>query len=303
LHARGIPLDAAFDDIQLMPPGTHEIEPMGRDGKPVKLTVTVTAATATALEAARARYQAEADAGTGDAPYIDFNHDDGPAAGWVKRIYWGGDDPKTGGIRAKIEWSDAGREAIEGKTFRRFSPSFLINANGQITDAPVNMGGLVNRAAFRSIAAFFAKSEQPTTPPNTPPTMTEEQIAALQKENEDLKARIAELEASVAAAAKDKAESDVECAAKEGRIAPAQEIKAKWVQAILTDPTASELLASLPVNPALQTVIHATATPPAEDDKSPAALKARYDAMADGPEKDKFRRENAAALLHASRSK
>lgn len=302
IHARGIALDSALDDVQLMPPGTHTITPTGPDGKPITLTVTVTEATAAALEAARAKYQAEADAQTGDAPYIDFNHDDGPAAAWVKSIYWAGDDPHTGGVRAKIEWSDAGREAIEGKLFRRFSPSFIVDPNtGAITSAPVNMGGLVNRAAFRTINAFFATA--PATESQTPThsTMTEEQIAALQAENETLKQRIAELEAALEAATKEKAEAEVEAAARDGRIPPAPEIKAKWVQTLLKNPDSRELLASLPVNPALETVIRAKAAPET-DPNTPAALKAKYDAMPDGPAKDKFRRENAAALLIASRA-
>lgn len=306
IHARGIQLDAAADDIQIMPPGTHRIQPMGPEGKPVDVTVVVDASTATALEAARSRYQAEADAGVGDAPYIDFNHEDGPAAAWVKSIYWGGDDPKTGGVRAKIEWSDAGREAIEGKTFRRFSPTFSIHeASGAITGAPVNMGGLVNRAAFRTISAFFASdsSEQNSQPKTTTPTMTEEQIAALKAENEELKKQLAALSEQVQAAAKDKAEAEVECAARDGRIPAAPEVRAKWVAAILANPSSIDLLASLPTAEVLKPSLTVSAKAPEQkDDNSPAALKARYDAMPDGPDKDKFRREHAATLLLAARS-
>lgn len=269
IRGRGIVIDAALDDIQIMPPGTHVITPIGPDGKPITLTVTVTEHTARALEAARNKYQAEADAQVGDAPYIDFNHDDGPAAGWIKSIYWGGDDPHTGGVRAKVEWSDAGREAIEGRLFRRFSPAFFIDpATSQITGAPVNMGGLVNRAAFRNIAAFFAQSTSQNT-------MTEEQIAALLEENTTLKRRIAELEAQLAAAAKEKAEAVVADAAKDGRIPPAPEVKSKWVAAILADPSARELLASLPPNPALQTIIRSS-QPPADTSSAREALLEQF---------------------------
>lgn len=247
IHARGAALDAAHGDIQLMPPGVHEITPSDADGKPISLKVTITAATAEALEAARASYQAAADAGNGDAPFIDFNHEDGPAAAWVKEIFWAGDAPDQG-VRARIEWTDAGREAIEGRAFRRFSPAFTVDAKThEITGAPVNMGGLVNRAAFRTIQSFFAS--QPSTQPTTTTTMTPEEITALQSENETLRKQIAELQDQLNDLAEKDAEAQVEAAAKDGRIAPAKEVKAKWVAAILKDKAASDLLAGMAPNP------------------------------------------------------
>lgn len=313
LYARGTLLESAIDDVQIMPPGRHAITPSGPDGQPVDLTVEVTASTAEALEAARAAYQAEADAGQGDAPYFDFNHEDSAAAAWVKKIYWAGDDATEGGVRAKIEWSASGREAIEGKLFRRFSPAFLVDhATGAITGAPVNMGGLVNRAAFRTIAAFFSKDSQDsqdsqtptTTPPPTPPTMTEEQIAALVAENESLKQKIEELTATVEAANKTAAENEVEAAAAAGKIAPAEEVKAKWVQSILANPTARELLASLPVNPALGTVIKVQAkTTEAKAESTQPDHLTTYEAMAPSAEKDAYLRAHGPAILAASRAR
>jgi phage I-like protein len=284
-RARGTALDTAADDVQIMPPGKHAISPMGADGKPVDLEVQIDATTAEILEAARARYQAAADSKTGDAPYFDFNHDDGPAAAWVKSIYWAGDDPQTGGVRAKVEWTDAGLEAVNGRLFRRFSPCFCVDEKtGAINGAPVNMGGLVNRAAFRTIAALFSKS-------TTNPTMNEEQIAALQKENEDLKAQIAELTGKVEAAAKKDAEAQVDCAATEGRIPPAPEVKAKWVRTLLADPAAAELLASLPKNAALEKVIDAKAAEPTTAD-----LRAQFEALP-REERPAFFAKHKAALL------
>jgi len=247
---------------------------MGPDGKPVPLTVTVDATTAAALEECRAKYQAEVDAKTGDAPYLDFNHDDGPASAWVKEIYWAGDDPQTGGIRAKVSWTDAGREAIEGRLYRRFSPSFIPDeSTGRIIGAPVNMGGLVNRAAFRRIQALFAT--QPPTIPQPPqkPTMTPEEIAALQAENETLKKQLADLQSQLDARAKKDAQTAVDCAAAEGRIPAAPEVKAKWVSTLLATPESATLLASLAPNPALKATIPAT-TPAA-----PVNLLDQYNAL------------------------
>lgn len=266
IHARGAALDAAHGDIQIMPPGVHEITPSDADGKPISLKVTITSATAEALEAARASYQAAADAGNGDAPFIDFNHADGPAAAWVKEIFWAGDAPDQG-VRARIEWTDAGREAIEGRAFRRFSPAFTVDAKShEITGAPVNMGGLVNRAAFRTIQSFFAANSQPSTLNHQLP-MTPEEITALQSENETLRAQIAELQTQLDAFAQKDAEDQVEAAAKDGRIAPAKEVKAKWVAAILKDKAASELLAGMAPNAIFTTdpVTKATGTAPDRD--------------------------------------
>ena len=146
--------DEDGDDIQWMPPGVHEIEPSTPDGEVKKITVLVDEAAAEAVEEARARYQAEFDAGRGDAPYTDFCHADQEASSWVLRVYWGGDDPKKGGIRAVVDWTDEGR-AKKGKSLKRFSPGFYVSdepdAEGRyhITGAPAKMGGLVNRAAWR----------------------------------------------------------------------------------------------------------------------------------------------------------
>lgn len=133
--------DEDGDDIQWMPPGVHEIEPSTPDGEVKKITVLVDEAAAKAVEEARARYQAEFDAGRGDAPFTDFCHADQEASSWVLRVYWGGDDPKKGGIRAVVDWTDEGR-AKKGKSLKRFSPGFYVSdepdAEGRyhITGAP-----------------------------------------------------------------------------------------------------------------------------------------------------------------------
>ena len=132
--------DEDGDDIQWMPPGVHEIEPSTPDGEVKKITVLVDEAAAKAVEEARARYQAEFDAGRGDAPFTDFCHADQEASSWVLRVYWGGDDPKKGGIRAVVDWTDEGR-AKKGKSLKRFSPGFYVS------DEPDAEG----RYRFRSI--------------------------------------------------------------------------------------------------------------------------------------------------------
>lgn len=264
--ARSAALAAEDGSIQLFPPGTHQIVPSNADPskKPAPMDVVIDAATAEILEAKRAEYQAAADRGEGDAPYLDFNHDDQAAAAWPKRIFWAGDDPLLGGVRAEVEWSSSGDEAVKGKLFRRFSPAFYA-AEGRITGAPVNMGGLVNRAAFTRIQPLFAKqgdepsaTADPDTTPDQNEKMSEEEITALSEENTSLKNQIAEMQkqlddltTSAKAAAEKEADAIVATAAKEGRIGTSEELHAKWKDQILANPGAKELLLALPANPAL----------------------------------------------------
>lgn len=290
--ARSVALAAAADTVQMFPPGKQVVTPASADPqkKPVPMELVIDEQTANDLEAIRAGYQAKADAGEGDAPFLDFNHDDREASAWVKRIFWGGDDPLLGGVRAEVEWSSAGEQAVNGKTFRRFSPAFHAK-DGRVTGTPVNMGGLVNRAAFTTIAPFFAKDgaeQSPTEENPTDPTMkTPEEIAALEAELEQLKidkaamqAQLDELATKAKAAEEERAKGVVAVAAKEGRIPAAPEIQAKWVNSIITDPTAEELLLAMAPNAALaQSVIKAK---PADDpEQETHTAKQGLDAVAE----------------------
>jgi hypothetical protein len=254
--ARSVSLDDSGGSVQMFPPGAQTVTPSRADGKePEQITLTIDERTAADLESIRAALQAKADAGDGDAPYFDFNHADGEASAWPKKIFWGGDDPLLGGVRAEVEWSAAGDAARQGKTFRRFSPAFFAE-NGRVTGVPVNMGGLVNRAAFTRIQSFFAKQAEATTP--TPPPMNEAEIQALQEENATLKTQLAEMKAQLdeltlqaKSAAENEAKTLVAKAAAEGRIPPGEEIQKKWAASIVADPSAKELLLAMAPNPAL----------------------------------------------------
>jgi hypothetical protein len=143
-------------EIQWMPPGVHEIH-ASKGGKPVTLTITVDESSAQQVAASFAECVAAAGRVEGDLPYFDFNHDDKEASAWPIGFYWGGDDPQRGGVRAKVNWSDIGKRAVLGKSYRRFSPSFFADENSRVHGAPVNMGGLVNRAAFQKIQPIVSK--------------------------------------------------------------------------------------------------------------------------------------------------
>lgn len=146
----------APQELQYMPPGTHRIS-ASRGGKPITLDITVDASTADRLNQFLQDQLTKATEGNDDRPFFDFNHEDREAAAWPTEFYWAGDDPKAGGVRAKIEWSGAGEKAVKEKTFRRFSPTFVPDEAGHVIGSETNMGGLVNRAAFKTIAPLFAK--------------------------------------------------------------------------------------------------------------------------------------------------
>jgi hypothetical protein len=272
-------------DIQWMPPGEHTITAFKGD-EPVTLTVRVHAGTAARLNALLQDLRSKAAAGIEDYPYFDFNHDDGEASGRPREFYWAGDDLKTGGVRAQVDWSERGQQSLVGKvpSFRRFSPSFSVDAAGEVTGAPINMGGLVNRAAFKLMQPIVAgqpatSHQQPTRKANMDAeklaadlaaaqtkiseltnqlakAQSEEVVKAKDAEITTLKGQITELQGKLATGAKESAKAIVDAAVKAGKLAPQNTaLHEKWINAIAADPTLAETLNAMAPNPALATVI------------------------------------------------
>ncbi len=261
---------AVPSEIQWMPPGRHEICAT-KAGKPAKLSVMVDATSAAAVAKSFDDLVK-----AGKRPFLDFNHAGGASSARVTAVRWAGNDPKDGGIRVAVEWSDEGAKAITGRTYFSFSPTFLVDAAGKVTGTTANMGGLVNEPAFTAIAPVAASessTEQTTTAmkkllqalatakliPNA--DMEEEAACAAfadamkKKSDAEVKCseRITALEAEVKAAAKTRAEGLVEAAVREGRI-PSKDSKTRefWVNSIVTaGAPAEEALRASPVNPAL----------------------------------------------------
>ncbi len=144
-----------------------------------------------------------------------------------------------------MDWSAAGRAALVGKMYRRISPGFGVDNkesdHPRIIGAPVNMGGLVNKAAFRAIAPLFARGAGEQSPPETETNqtkqnnMTDQEIQKLQADYAAATARIKELEDKMSVMAKEQdalidedAEQAVAQAVAEGRLEPNDELKAKW---------------------------------------------------------------------------
>ena len=276
-------------EIQWMPPGPHPITGM-QGGKPITLTTIGDVTGAERMESLLAELLAKAAAGVEDMPFFDFNHADGEASGHPSGFRWGGDDPVSGGIRATVEWTGPGRIALAGRAYRRFSPSFFVDAEGRVSGAPINMGGLVNRAAFKTIAPVVSREAGGSqTIDNSMPEqkpISAEDLAALQtaiaakdQEISNLKSQIAKLTEDIAVRAKAAAKSIVDAAITAGKLAPqATELHAKWIDAIAATPALAETLNAIAPNAALATVITAgSAAPPSAPPEKPKTAAEIWD--------------------------
>jgi len=84
---------------------------------------------------------------SGHRVWIDFNHEDAEAAGWVTGFSW--DAAK--GILASVSWTPSGLRALEDKTYYSFSPAFIIDVEASRPSSLMfghAAGGLVNAPAF-----------------------------------------------------------------------------------------------------------------------------------------------------------
>ncbi len=266
-------------EIMCFPAGVHTIHAT-QAGEPVTYTVQVGPDTAQAMQAALQAHLA-----AGQRPYFDFDHEDGPASAWPTGYRWEeGGGEKRAGVYASLDWSASGREAVLGRDYRSFSPSFHVDggAPSRVVDAPLCMGGLVNSPAFLKQAPIWAKgapspsAATPTNETQTTTTMTDEEKKAAEaaaaaaaeaekKKNEDaakaaseaaavaakkntaLEARIAAIEAKAKAEAEGAAKAAVQAAVNRGALPAKDEaVHAKWVGLIVADPSNADLLAKLP---------------------------------------------------------
>lgn len=141
---------AAPTEIMILPAGVHDIS-ASQGGAPVSLRVQVDPASAAAMEASRVAHSAGR-----QRPFFDFDHEGKAASAWPSSFAWR--QAPEPGVYARVEWSDAGLAAIQGKTHRSFSPTFFADASdpAHITGAPLCMGALVNDPAFEGIRPIWA---------------------------------------------------------------------------------------------------------------------------------------------------
>lgn len=266
LAARAMLIEPAAGEapqwIMYMPGGVHTIHAT-RGEAPVEATILVDRDTAAVLQQSLESWLA-----AGRRPYIDLDHDHGGAAGWVQEFAWRDDPP---GVYARIEWSSRGREAVTGKVYRYFSPSFYASDDepARVIGAPLDMGGLVNDPAFERIQPIWSRrwsthmtqedvkeqlevarkalaSARERAASDTDATAAAQALEAAQ-------ARVKELESALHTLHAERAEAAVRAAIDRGALPAADEaLHARWRSLLISDPSASELLAKLPAHPAMR---------------------------------------------------
>ena len=156
-------ISGAPDSIVYMPEGEHTIHATV-NGQPKTINVIVD-------EEVLASFQAgleERLGRKGGRPNLDFDH---LGKGAASAIPLGFRYEKGRGLILDLEWTSAGRNAIEGRDYSYFSPDFLLGADGRPTGIPMRgpIGSLVNDPAFEEIeriAAANAGDEQPNPEDN-----------------------------------------------------------------------------------------------------------------------------------------
>lgn len=269
--------DGVPNEICYIPEGESKITPFV-NGKAKEITVKVPREKG---EAITARLQAAlADRQKSNVrPWFDFEHKNGVAAALPKSFRY---QPGTG-IMCAVEWTGAGRTAIEGKDYSYLSPTFLIDDDGTPSGLPERgpLAALLNEPAFREIPRIAA-SDAASQEPNTTPTMSklifaalaisaaaenaeteavnkitamqgdvtskQKRIAELECELADLKKAKDDAEAKCAEAAKLRADTIVKAAVADGRILAKDTEKQDKFRAKIEagDTFAEEILAQLP---------------------------------------------------------
>jgi hypothetical protein len=147
-------------DVQWMPPGQQTVQPVGFDEA---FEMNVTPEIARLADSQLQKLRIAAAVGSDVEPYFDFNHKDEGRSFKPTRLYWAGDHPKTGGIRAEGTWTGAGAKAVLDGEQCCVSASWLLN---KVTKAFIgikhNLGGLVPRSAFNSIQVFAKAADAPS---------------------------------------------------------------------------------------------------------------------------------------------
>ena len=222
--AEGIP-----DEICYIPEGEHTITPFV-DGKAKKITVKVPREQGEAITAKLQAALAEREK-SNVRPWFDFEHKNGTASALPKSFRY---QPGTG-IMCSVEWTGAGKTAIEGKDYSYLSPTFLIDEDGTPSGLPERgpLAALLNEPAFREIPRIAASDAALDHETNHPPTMSKlifaalaisaaaenaeteavNKITAMQGDVTDKQKRIEELECELADLKKAKESAEAKCAA------------------------------------------------------------------------------------------
>lgn len=150
----------APEAVPFMPAGQHSICATV-NGQPGRRMVTVDKEACERLQADLAEHLRASDAGEKARPMLMFDHAAGNAAAKPLGFEW--DDKR--GILLRVEWTKAGREAVEGGNYGYISPAFrLARGTGQILglSGGVEVGSLVNDPAFeRNECIAASRADEP----------------------------------------------------------------------------------------------------------------------------------------------
>lgn len=134
--------------IVYLPEGHHSISATV-GGKPKRVDVTIDERIAASFtEDLSKRFESNV------RPFAGFDHKQGPASFIPKEFRY-----ESGvGLVLDVEWTEAGRKAIEGKDYSYFSPTFLLSDAGVPFGLPPRgeIGSLVNDPAFEEIPRIAA---------------------------------------------------------------------------------------------------------------------------------------------------
>jgi hypothetical protein len=151
----GLTVNSAFQSelseagsIVFLPEGTHQIT-ASVGGKPKALTVTVDERVLAGFTEDLARRME-----SNVRPFAGFDHKPG-AASFIPQAFRY--EPGVGLI-LDVDWTSAGRAAIEGRDYSYFSPTFLVSKDGIPTGLMTRgeIGSLVNDPAFEEIPRIAA---------------------------------------------------------------------------------------------------------------------------------------------------
>jgi len=274
----------APEQIVFMPRGEWTINPKV-DGQPKEVTVTVDETTAATLQSDFERRLTAPVRPTGG-----FDHKPGKASFIPKGFLW--DEAK--GVILNVDWTRAGKDAIEGRDYSYFSPTFLLN-NGKVAGLTERgeVGSLTNNPAFEQIERIAASSDPDDSddPDDDKQTMNKvaeklksfELISAEQCEDQEavvmavvtLHAELEAVQASNAALIQEntnlkleaerikgeEADTVIQAAIAAGKIGSQDKDSIQFFKAqlIASPVTTKKVLASMPVNPVLKQVISVNA--------------------------------------------
>lgn len=136
-----------------LPEGVHQIQATV-NGKPQKRTVTVDQRVLASFSEDLASRLAR-----NVRPFAGFDHVAGPASFLPKEFRY---EPGTG-LVLDVEWTNAGKAAIEGKDYSYFSPNFLlVNGIPSGLAGHGEIGSLVNEPAFEAMEKIAASHQTNT---------------------------------------------------------------------------------------------------------------------------------------------